>query len=299
MSRSGVPMFVNPKAGTGPSGVDALREKFGALAAPEEVEPAKLAERIKREVARGTEVVAVAGGDGSLHTAVNVLAGTETALAVIPAGTLNNFAHRVGIEDMDVALATLRDATPQWLPMGYVGDQLFLNTLTFGEYARTVRIREKLRPFLTKWPAAFFGFLDVVLSLRTFDIELESDGTRVACDTPFIWAGIGLGSFPRVDESLERRSSPDLEIAILHARTPWAMAGFMWRASMQMIREEYPVRDKALEVFQTRELTIHTKKPLDGTTDGELIRMKSPVKIGVRDRAVKVLTADTFVNTAL
>lgn len=294
MTRSNIPLFLNPKAGTGPTGIDALREKFGALVVPEEVEPSKLGERIKRAAAEGAEIVAVAGGDGSLHAAVNALAGTETALAVIPAGTLNNFAHRVGIEDMDVALETLRDAEPQWLSLGYVGDELFLNTLTFGEYARTVRIREKLRPFLTKWPAAFFGFLEVVLSLRTFDVDLESEGKRVACDTPFIWAGIGLGSFPRVDESLERRASPDLEIAILHARTSLAMAGFMWRASLQMIREEYPVRDKALQVFQTRELTLHTKRPLDGTTDGEMVRMPSPVRIGIRDRAVKVLVAKDF-----
>jgi undecaprenyl-diphosphatase len=286
-----VPLFVNPKAGTGPTGIDALREKFGALATPEEVEPSRLAARIERAVRDGAEVVAVAGGDGSLHTAVNALAGSETALAVVPAGTLNNFAHRLGIEDIDAAVAILRDGEPQWLPMGYVGDELFLNTLTFGEYARTVRIREKLRPYLTKWPAAFFGFLEIVISLRTFDVELESEGRRVACNTPFIWAGVGLGSFPRVDESFERRSSPDLEIAVLHARTPWAMAGFMWRASMQMLREQYPVRDRALEVFQTRELTLHTKKRLDGTADGELLRMPAPVNIGVRDRGVKVLMA--------
>lgn len=297
MSRTGVPLFVNPLAGLGPTGIDALRDKLGAdLVVPEAVEPAQLAARIAQAVAAGVEVVAVAGGDGSLHTAANALAGSETALAIIPTGTLNNFAHRMGIADMDVARDTLRDAEPEWMSMGYVGDEVFLNTLTFGEYARTVRTRERLRPYLTKWPAAFVGFLEVVLTLRTFDVELESNGNRVKRTTPFIWAGVGLGSFPRVDEALERRSSPDLEIAVLHVRSPFAMAGFMWRASLQMIRKEYPVRDRELEVFQTRDLTLHARRPLDGTTDGELVQLAPPVHISVRDHAVKVLRG--VVNTA-
>lgn len=292
LKRSGIPLFVNPKAGTDTTTAAALHEFLGAdLVTPEEVEPSKLAERIKRAVAEGNEIVAVAGGDGSLHTAINALAGSDTALAIIPAGTLNNFAHRLGVADMDVARDLLRNAEPELISMGAVGDELFLNTLTFGEYARTVRTRERFRPYLTKWPAALLGFLEVVFTLRTFDVELEALGKRVAYNTPFIWAGIGIGSFPRVDEALERRASPDLEIAILHARTPLAMAAFMWRASMQMIRKEYPVRDRALEVFQTRELTIYSSKPLDGTTDGELMRLSSPVKITVRDHAVKVLRA--------
>jgi undecaprenyl-diphosphatase len=290
LSRRAVPLFVNPRAGTGPTGCDALRERLGAdLVAAEEVAPANLAKRIARAISDGADVVAVAGGDGSLHTAVNALAGSDTALAIIPTGTLNNFAHRIGIHDLDVARTALADGEAAWVSLGTVGSELFLNTLTFGEYARTLRRREKLRPFLTKWPAAFFGFLEVVLTLRTFEVELESGDTRITRRTPFIWAGIGIGSFPRVDESMERRSSPDLEIAILHARTPFSMAAFMWRASMQMIREQYPVRDRALEIFQTRELVLHTRRTIDGTTDGELVRTAPPVRVGIRDRAVKVL----------
>lgn len=290
MSRTAVPLFVNPSAGTGPTGKDALIKLFGAdTVVVEEIEPAKLAARIKRAVADGATVVAVAGGDGSLHTAVNALAGTSTALAVVPTGTLNNFAHRLGIQSLEDARDTLVDGVATPISLGTIGDELFLNTVTLGEYARTVRRREKLRPLLTKWPAALVGFLEVVITLRTFELELESEGKRVHRRTPFLWAGIGLGSFPRVDEALERRKSPDIEIAVLHARTPWALAAFMWRASMQMIREEFPVRDRALEVFQTRDLTVHTKRPIDGTTDGELVRSTPPVHVCIRDNAVSVL----------
>jgi undecaprenyl-diphosphatase len=294
LSRRAVPLFVNPSAGTGPTGKAAQLELFGAdTVVVEEVEPKQLASRIKRAVSDGASVVAVAGGDGSLHTAVNALAGTSAALAVVPTGTLNNFAHRLGINSLESARDTLRDGEATSISLGAIGDELFLNTVTFGEYARTVRRREKLRPFLTKWPAAFVGFLEVVITLRTFEVDLESGSKRVKRKTPLVWGGIGLGSFPRVDEALERRRSPDIEIAVLHARTPWALAAFMWRASMQMIREEFPVRDRALEVFQTRDLTLYTKRAIDGTTDGELVRSIPPVRVCIRDEAVNVLLPRT------
>jgi diacylglycerol kinase family enzyme len=290
LSRTRVPLFVNPKAGLGAIGIESLAQELGSDAVvPEAVEPERLADRLRRAVAEGCDVVAVAGGDGSLHTAVNALAGTDTTLAIVPTGTLNNFARRLGIPDVAAARKALHEGQPDDITLAAVGDELFLNTLTFGEYARTVRRREQLRPYLTKWPAAFLGFLEVVLTLRTFAVELEVEGERVQRRTPFVWVGIGIGSFPSVAEAIERRSSPDLEVAVLHARSPWAMAAFMWRASVQMIREEYPVRDRELEIFHARDLTLHTKRPLDGTSDGELVRPMSPVRICVRDHAVKVL----------
>src|SRR5262249_35231920 len=47
--------------------------------------------------ARGFERVVVAGGDGTVHHAVRALAGTDTALGVLPVGTGNDFAKAAGL----------------------------------------------------------------------------------------------------------------------------------------------------------------------------------------------------------
>jgi diacylglycerol kinase family enzyme len=289
-----IPLFINPHAGTGPTGADSLRELLGDAVDIEEVAPADLEERIRKACADGHAVVAVAGGDGSLHTAVNALAGSDTALAVIPTGTLNNFAKRLGIENLEDARYALIHGKPSWIALGSVNDELFLNTLTFGEYARTVRLRERMRKWLGKWPAALVAFLRVVATLRLIDVTLNIDGERtITRRTPFLWVGVGLGSFPSVAEAVERRNSPDLEVAILHSRTPLATAGFMWRASLQMLREEYPVRDRALEVFHARDITLTARRHLDGTSDGELVRLDPPIRTGVRDQAVRIMRLES------
>lgn len=55
-----------------------------------------LARRARRAAGDGVERLLVAGGDGSVHHAVQGLAGSATALGVIPAGTGNDFAAAVG-----------------------------------------------------------------------------------------------------------------------------------------------------------------------------------------------------------
>jgi diacylglycerol kinase (ATP) len=56
-----------------------------------------------RAAHEGRSLVVVCGGDGTLNEAVNGLAGSETALGVIPAGTANVWAKEVGIARQPIA----------------------------------------------------------------------------------------------------------------------------------------------------------------------------------------------------
>ncbi|UCH86280.1 MAG: diacylglycerol kinase family lipid kinase [Dehalococcoidia bacterium] len=56
-----------------------------------------------RAAQEGRSLVVICGGDGTLNEAANGLAGSETALAVIPAGTANVWAKEVGIPRQPIA----------------------------------------------------------------------------------------------------------------------------------------------------------------------------------------------------
>lgn len=104
------------------------------------------AERYAAEaVADRVEVVVAAGGDGTVNEVVNGLlradAGPETALAVLPFGTANDFAHccRIPVGDLPAALRLIlqRPAVP--IDVGQVNDRFFLNVASGGFGAEVTR----------------------------------------------------------------------------------------------------------------------------------------------------------------
>src|SRR6478672_11178173 len=84
-----IPAFVNPKSGTADGARKALATGPFDV---HEVEPDKLKDEIKEEVKKAPKRILIAGGDGTIRTAVEAVAGTGIELAVLPAGTLNHFA---------------------------------------------------------------------------------------------------------------------------------------------------------------------------------------------------------------
>ena len=92
-------------------GLPELRRVLEAEGIPDplwyEVPKAKKAsERVKRALDEGAQLIFAWGGDGTVRRCVEVLAGGEATLAVVPAGTANLFATNLGIpDDIEEAVA--------------------------------------------------------------------------------------------------------------------------------------------------------------------------------------------------
>jgi diacylglycerol kinase family enzyme len=285
-----IPVLLNAAAGLQATDPGELRDRLGAASVDVRTADAGAFDDAIREAVReGATIIGVAGGDGTMRAAAAALAGTGVTLACVPTGTLNNFARRAGILDIDDARTALLEGTPRDMPVGTVQGGVFLNTLTFGEYPRVVRMRERLRPFMGKWPAAAVAFLAVVLTMRRIRVEIAADTETMVRITPFLWVGMGWGSFPRVDASLERRRSPDLEVAVLRSQSAAGGLGFLLRLGARLLAGRAPVRDPALQVFHTRTLTLDARRAIDATADGEVLRLVPPVRVTVQDDALRVL----------
>src|SRR5439155_26007099 len=106
-----------------------------ALSADHEVAVAETSRRghasrlAQGAAADGVDVVVVLGGDGTLNKAANGLAGTETALGVLPGGSTNVFARTIG-QPIDPIEAT--GSLPRALARGSV-ERVGLDSVT-GRY---------------------------------------------------------------------------------------------------------------------------------------------------------------------
>ena len=104
-------LVVNPTSGKGRGRT--LGADTGALlrAAGHEVVPlsgesaAEALDRCVAAVASGLDTLVVVGGDGMVHLGANAVAGSDTAIAVVAAGTGNDNAHALGLPVLDAAAA--------------------------------------------------------------------------------------------------------------------------------------------------------------------------------------------------
>jgi len=141
-----IPLIVNPSARRGRAGRRArrIRELFAESGvATETVQsrgPGNVAGLVERFALDGTPRIIVAGGDGTIHEAVNgvMRSAADVALGLVPAGSGNDFAKACGI-DPDWQTATTRLAEriaghvdPARVDLGRCNDVYFANGVGIG-----------------------------------------------------------------------------------------------------------------------------------------------------------------------
>jgi diacylglycerol kinase (ATP) len=167
---SGVRFLVNPEAGRGAGAahLDRLRilaSRAGAgLAVSRKV--TDLAEQARRAAEDGVERLLVAGGDGTVHHAVQGLAGTACALGVIPLGTGNDLAGTLGIPpDLDAAVARALAGQVRRIDLARVGETSCVGYAGVGFDSEVTRFANETR--ILRGPLVYF--YSVLHTLATFE----------------------------------------------------------------------------------------------------------------------------------
>jgi diacylglycerol kinase family enzyme len=92
-------------------------------------------------IARGADVIGMAGGDGSQGLVAGVAASHGVAYVCVPAGTRNHLAMDLGLDRNDVvgALGAFGPAVERRIDLGLLGDRVFVNNASIGLYAKIVQ----------------------------------------------------------------------------------------------------------------------------------------------------------------
>ena len=187
---SRIPAFVNPESGNGEKARDAL-ERAGLFDVIE-VAPADLEEKIQETVETGVPRILIAGGDGSIRTAVEKVAGTGVEMAVLPSGTLNHFAkdHRLPL-DLDEAAEVAGGPFTITTDVGRVGEHLFHGTSSIGAYVIFMRTRERLEKNFGYRISSFLSLVWTFIRMPTILVELEVEGAKRTFRTPLLFVAVG------------------------------------------------------------------------------------------------------------
>jgi diacylglycerol kinase (ATP) len=163
-----VPLFLNPVAGRGRAGknaraiVEVLAANSVQVSVIETTGVGDLERRVREHAGSASGAILVAGGDGSVHEAVNgiLAADGDLSLGLIPTGTGNDFAKACGIPlDWETAAtllaARINDRAPRRkIDAGRMNDRYFANGVGIGFDAKVNRIARKYH-----WPIGDLVYL--------------------------------------------------------------------------------------------------------------------------------------------
>jgi diacylglycerol kinase family enzyme len=275
-------LVMNPRSGGGKVARFRLRERaeeLGAEVALLDAPGTDVQELARRALARGADLLGVAGGDGTQALVAQVAAEHDVPFLVVSAGTRNHFALDLGLDRQDPSrcLEALRDGVEARIDLGDINGRTFVNNASFGAYAEIVEDPcyrdDKGRTTLEALP-------DLLSRRRGAHLVAEVGGERVdepqallVSNNPYEASDLaGIGRRSRLDRGV-------LGVVAVRVDTTRQAVGLLNGAHQKGVRLA-----EAPEVVVTADVA---EVPVG--IDGETVRLSTPVRCTVRPAALRVL----------
>ncbi|WP_136635727.1 diacylglycerol/lipid kinase family protein [Pseudooceanicola onchidii] len=247
-------------------------------------------------VDEGFDVVAAAGGDGTIAAVAGAIFAARDKmdrlphLGIIPLGTFNYVARSLNIPQEAPAEAArlLLEAPDQPLAIGEVNGKVFLNNASLGAYPAILDQREGI---YRKWGrsrvAAYWSVLRALSTLgKPLSMKIEVDGQRVRKKSPL--AFVANSSYQIEEFALPGADDVRNGNFALYLAPDTGRYGLILRALRLAGRVARPGRD--LEMIAAREVTITTRQSQRLVArDGEKERLSSPFRFRLHTDVMRVI----------
>ncbi len=279
----------NPRSGSAPDTATLTAALAGAGISAEILDiPDRDVDRWIDRVVDQHDVIAAAGGDGTVSSVASGVERANKTLAVIPTGTLNHFARDAGIPtELEPAIALLRDGVVRAVDVASVNDHFFLNNVSIGSYPLMVHARTKLEDRgHSRRLAGIVATATTWWNLRSVTASITILGRELLVRrSPFIV--IGNGSYVLSGFALGKRDSLSEHQLSLYVAPRAGRMGAMsipFRALLGRL-----ARYEQFETLSADQLTITlNQRRVPAGIDGEVRDLESPLRFVVKPDALRV-----------
>jgi YegS/Rv2252/BmrU family lipid kinase len=242
--------------------------------------------RLAREAAEaGFDLVMAAGGDGTINEVINGLAGTATALATLPLGTMNVWARELRLPlQPRAAAAAMLSWQVRPIDLGRAGERYFLLMAGIGfDAAITAGVRADEKRRLGALAYVLRG-IEQTLSVRGSRTRLIIDGRMVAGRVLMVVVGNSqlYGGLVKITH---RASIDDGLLDICVIRGDNGISAI--RRLFAILRRRYS-HDPEIEYYRGRSVQVVARPRLPVQVDGDAIG-QTPMTFTVAPRALRAL----------
>jgi diacylglycerol kinase (ATP) len=299
MTIESVPLFLNPAAARGRSSrrvpriVELLEDSGITVTVNFSRSVGDLERQVREQVQAGARRILVAGGDGSVHEAVNGLlcADSHAALGVIPSGTGNDFAKACSIpldwEQATQLLANrlMANSPARKIDVGRMNKRYFANGAGIGFDAKVTRIARSIH-----WP---IGDLVYLLAIFRCMIDgIETPHVDISADDS-LWSGpltlANISNGPWVGGMFHIAPMADNSDGHLDmvAAGPVSRIRIL-RLLPKLMRGEH-MGETEITHASIRQLKIEASEPMPSHLDGEVQELQTSFDIEILAGALRLL----------
>lgn len=275
-------LVMNPRSGGGKVARFGLKEKAEALGAevvlldgPAVVDVSALA---RDAVARGADLLGVAGGDGTQALVAGIAAEHDIPFLVVSAGTRNHFALDLGLDREDPAkcLDGLTDGLELRVDLGVIGGRTFVNNASFGAYAQVVQSPayrdDKAGTTLEMLPDLLAGRSGPRLVVRAAGVTVDGPQAVLVSNGPYETGDVaGLGRRARLDDGV-------LGVVVVSVDSA--------RQAVGLLRRNHR---RGLALLTATEVVVDADQAeIPVGIDGEAILLSTPVRCATKPNALRV-----------
>ena len=231
----------------------------------------------------GRDIVIAVGGDGTVRAVAESLAGSETALGIVPQGTGNLLARNleVPLNNVKAALERVRDAEPRRIDLGWVSydgtEHAFAVMVGFGVDAQMLVETDDDLKSKAGWLAYVEAMGRALAGTEMTDITLGIDGEKAVAvrgHTMLIGnCGMVQGGIRLLPDAVLDDGKLDVLMISADGALQWldTLRSFVWDNG---IRRLFGATDEAVSTDSARHLPVETisvelKTPLVFEIDGE------------------------------
>lgn len=250
--------------------------------------PQELPQYLKENACR-YELLASAGGDGTLNETIHGLMGCSNPplLAYLPAGTVNDFASSLKIpKNIPEAARLLENGIPRRVDLGQFGEQYFSYVAAFGAFTDVAYQTPQAAKQVWGRLAYLVEGLKRLPNLRPFHMKLEADDFSLEDDFLFgmVSNSTSVGGFRFFEQSGMAIDDGLLEMTFVRYPKNFAEQQAIMNAILK--REAAP---DLVHLHQEGRLHIFSETPVPWTLDGEFGGEVQDVEIRCLTRALKIL----------
>jgi YegS/Rv2252/BmrU family lipid kinase len=287
-------VVINPVAGL--SQLEIVRERIQATLQERDI-PCEIYETtgkdnlrkiVREKVQQGFKLFISAGGDGTLSSVIDGLAGTQIPLVIIPTGTWNTVAQIMNIPlDIEPAINLLfQEHTIRTVDALQIDQSFFVLSVSAGVGSRTIEDVKRGEKRRFGKLADLWKGLTQLLQFRSYPFEVKIDGkpARFRASELMIAnsASLALKAL-QLDPSI-RMDDGKMNVCRIYANS---LSDYL-KLAVSMLRGDQKHNWNVLCVEATQEVEIHCRERLPVQGDGDVIG-HLPIKVKILPRAIQIV----------